>query len=183
MMKRESDVTRAIRMRKLSGSYRRIMLSGVLRMLGIAGVVLVLVMGAFGMGNVRGDDMYPALRDGDSAIYYRNADYMNGDVVMYRVGDEVRCGRIQAVCGSVISRTRGGQITIDGNLQPVQERIGIYSETTTRGGMELPCKVGAGEYFILGDNRKKAEDSRVSGCVREEDILGKAFLVIRRRAI
>lgn len=182
-MMRNSIVSDAIRARQLTARFRRTMLSGITRLVCVAGVAAVMVMGSFGIVKVEGNDMYPAIRDGDIAVYYRRADFMNSDVILYRFNDRIRCSRIEAVNGSVISKTGGGLITIDGNIQPAQERAGIYSETKAGKGLKLPYTVGSDEFFVLGDNRENACDSRESGCVLERDVLGKAFLVIRRRAI
>lgn len=181
---RISNAEKTIRIRKLKSERGWILASGIAR-LGI-GCIIVWVFLAmnYGVYVVSGNDMYPAIRDGDVAIVYRHPDYINGDAVILKNEDKYIASRIEAVRGSEISETRDGHLTIDGNLQPVQERSGIFSETVNTGdSIEYPYQVGEGSVLLLGDNREVAKDSRLFGPIKEEALLGKTFMIIRRRAI
>ncbi|HJT77140.1 MAG TPA: S26 family signal peptidase, partial [Gemmataceae bacterium] len=60
----------------------------------------------------------------------------------------------------------------------------IHYTETGRHGVAAPVRLGAGEYFVLGDNSPNSDDNRFwTGPdggplpVREADLLGKPFLV------
>lgn len=52
-----------------------------------------------------------------------------------------------------------------------------YRENCTYNAGGVICKVPAGHYFMMGDNRDNSRDSRAWGFVPEENIVGKAFFV------
>ncbi len=52
-----------------------------------------------------------------------------------------------------------------------------YSDQCTYTLDGVTCKVPAGHYFMMGDNRDNSQDSRYWGFVPDENIVGRAFVV------
>jgi signal peptidase I len=69
----------------------------------------------------------------------------------------------------LVDRQRQSYITVPDNF-PLKENCRYSAEGVT-------CKVPAGHYFMMGDNRDNSRDSRFWGFVPDENIVGKAFFV------
>lgn len=137
----------------------------------------------FGITYAPTNDMYPAVHEGDMAIYFRPGRIVNTDIVIYKVPDgSCRIGRIEGTEGETVGKTDGGLLTVNGNIRPVQERAGIYEETSA-GGKDIYGVIGSEEYLILGDHREEAKDSRTFGLITREAIKGRVFIILRRRPL
>lgn len=136
----------------------------------------------FGIWIADGNDMAPAIREGDLVVYYRCGNFTNRDSVVYEADGNVYLGRIAGCEGAVIGKTEDHRLTVDGRIQPVQPGMGIYSETPA-GDLKERITVEPGRFFILGDCREESTDSRCFGTVGKDQIRGKVFLLWRRRNI
>lgn len=133
----------------------------------------------FGICHCSDNMMSPAFNDGDLAIYYRlQKDFESSDTVVIEKDGEVQIRRIVAKSGDEVDMTENG-LKINGYLQQENE---IYTETLPyTEGISFPITVGEDEYFVLGDNRTNAKDSRIYGTVKKEEIKGIVITLLRRR--
>lgn len=148
----------------------------------VIAAVLVFTL-LIGIDRVEGNDMFPAVRDGDIVLYIRPGRIGNTDVVIYETNEGKRIGRVAAAAGSGVDRNGAGLLLIDGKLQPVQERSGLYYETHAGPGLTYPSVVPEGALLLLGDMREHAEDSRKLGFISREHVKGKVMIVLRKDRI
>ena len=149
-----------------------------IRRLRVAIGIIVLAIVAFslvlGFAFVRDEGMQPTVKSGSIAVYLRSArDFRRGDLVCLHLPDgSSTVRRVVAVQGDSVD-LRGGIAYING----LAER-GSYSFTRTDPrpeGVSFPFILRQGEYFVLGDAREDAYDSRDFGVVRAADVLGKVL--------
>ena len=141
-------------------------------------IVLVLLLTAvyllvIGTAVVRDADMEPSYRAGQLVFFLRPGDINRGDVAV--LGVDVRgtvLRRVVAVPGDTVE-LRDGTVFVNG----LAER-GNYNITRTdpvAGGPGYPLLLRQGEYFVLGDRRETALDSRSFGLVTSKNILGRVL--------
>ena len=143
----------------------------------ILGLVLLLLIVyglTLGFAVTRDDGMRPDFRAGKPVVYLRlGQSFRRGDVVCLRLPDgSFAVRRVVAVPGDSVEM-RDGIAYING----IAER-GQYSFTRTDprpDGPVYPLILRRGEYFVLGDARETAVDSRDFGAVTRAEILGKVL--------
>jgi signal peptidase I len=121
--------------------------------------------------------MAPSLEVGDSIETAPAKQIARGDVVMVRVheasGTQSRLYRVVGLPGERISVSPDRQVVI--NDHALAEPY-LASGTDTRS--LTPTTIGAGGYFVLGDNREHAADSRFFGTVARNDITEVAVKIV-----
>jgi signal peptidase I len=94
-------------------------------------------------------------------------DFYNEDILRYKTQFTETFGNKKH--GILVDRTRPLFI------RPIDSFPGIENCVYSIEG--VTCKVPAGHYFVMGDNRDNSEDSRFWGFVPDENIVGRAFFV------
>ena len=115
-----------------------------------------------------------------------------GDIVVFkypRNRDVMFIKRVIGVPGDTLE-TRDGRLYVNGRslAEPYVHRTdGVRDPTNASGpvagttmqepwSLADPFTVGKDEYFVMGDNRTRSDDSRVWGTVPAADIIGAGFL-------
>ncbi len=137
---------------------------------------------AFGMEVlVAGQSMAPLLNSDDIVLVNRLA-YDFGrperlDVVVFERGDKkTNVKRVIGLPGEVVE-IKDGCVYINGKILEAGNDL---EKVMLAGLAEAPVELGEDEYFLLGDNRDRSEDSRFAniGNVKEDQIIGKVWMRI-----
>lgn len=148
-----------------------------LKILAIVAVSYLVLTYAAGIFILYGNNMYPAVKDGDLCFMYRLQDADIGDVVSFTVDGKRVFGRIVARENDVIDfNEQGYQI----NYAPPAEEV-VYPTETPGHVLSYPYTVPEGCVFIMNDFRSDINDSRTYGAVPMENLDGKLLFLIRRR--
>ena len=99
-----------------------------------------------------------------------------GDVIAFRDGNAKFIYRVVAVPGDTVEM-RDDVLIVNGTPRVEPYAIHISPDVPMIRNVR-PLRVAAGEYFVLGDNRDSANDSRFRGTIPEERILGRMFHVL-----
>ena len=123
-----------------------------------------------------GTAMAPTLSDGDFGIAFPAKEYRSGDIIAFRQNEKVLIRRIIACSGSSVSIDENGIVTVDG---VVLDEPYTAQKALGQCNIQFPCTVPDGQYFVLGDNRANAVDSRstVLGCISKDAIIGRLNVI------
>ena len=147
----------------------------------------------------RGDVMVFHYPENPSIDYIKRVAGLPGDTVSYRnkkvyvngiLQEQQRQGEYNYVEGGLrfvhtehYSENLGGRNhSMLVNPEVAAIHLGAVAEFPHRGSCSynddgVTCKVPAGHYFMLGDNRDNSRDSRYWGFVPDNMIVGKAFMI------
>ena len=136
----------------------------------------------FMITQVKGMDMFPAVKDGDLAIVFRmQQEYAKNDVIAYRTDTGMKFGRIVARATDVVTIDDTGSLTVNGTTQTGEILYRTYPDED--GSLTYPYTVPENCVFVLGDYRTRSTDSRLYGAISLDQVEGKVITILRRRGL
>lgn len=146
----------------------------------LAGIGVILFSFVFLVTQAVGNDMFPAVKDGDLVIGYRlQREYSKDDVVIYTVDGKTHIGRVAARATDEVTLDDSGTLLVNGVAQGGE----ILYPTYAKEGIEYPYTVPENCIFVLGDYRTQTEDSRDFGAIPLKNVKGKVITILRRRGL
>lgn len=172
----------AIRRRRIQLADRQALYALIRKIVALVLAVFVLFGVFFGLTPMKGGDMQPKFAAGDLLLYYRLQDsYVRNDVVVLQRDGGQYIGRIIGMPGETVEVTDNHTVAIDGNEVVETD---IYFETEAfQDAVRYPLELESEQYFVLGDNRETAKDSRYFGPVQRSELKGKVISALRRTDI
>lgn len=175
-----TSAAEVIRKRRKALYTKKAYISLLMRIIFLSLVVFILFTQVFHITRANGNDMFPAIKDGDLVLAYRlHGEYVKNDIAVYEVNNKTRMGRVVARETDVVTLDGSGTLFVN---ETVQEGEIMYP-TLPKDGLTYPLEIGKSKVFILGDHRMESEDSRDLGPIELRNVKGKVITILRRRGL
>lgn len=124
-----------------------------------------------------GSGMEPSLSNGQRLVVLHTERVKTGDMIAFYYNNQLIVRRVICEGEHQIVIADNGEVSIDGDIleEPYVENLSLG-----QCNINFPYYVVPGHYFVMGDNRSVAIDSRLKeiGTVSSDRILGKVILAI-----
>jgi signal peptidase I len=133
---------------------------------------------------VRGASMEPNFYDGEYLVIDELSYYLRevrrGEVIVFRFPDnksQFFIKRVVGLPGETMRISDGGVVVESEDFpQGVLLDESQYLPEDVRTGGKVTIELGEEEFFVLGDNRTASSDSRSWGVLKENEIVGRAWI-------
>ena len=153
-------------------------LGGTIYVLTIVAAVAVLIATlVLPVLQIEGTSMEPTLVNGDIVLLTKTTSFNRGELCGFSWNNKLLIKRVIGIPGDWIEIDIDGTVYLNGKKldEPYAEQLAVGECD-----LEVPFQVPQEQYFVLGDMRESAIDSRntLIGCVEKDQIVGKVFFRI-----
>jgi len=132
---------------------------------------------------VDGQSMETSFHNGEyllvDKLSYRLSDPKRGDIIVFIPPDDVSRDYIKRVIGLPGDMIKVTPTSVSVNGTIIQEPYLSVTKNSLGSSDEVySIKLGATDYFVMGDNRTNSRDSRSIGPIKKSDIVGRTFMVM-----
>ena len=160
-------------------STKRLAISLLIKIAAIVLAVWLVFIFVLGLTINYGNNMHPAVNDGDLVVSLKlQRPYLNA-AVLYRHDGKTRTGRVVGLPGNVIDISEKGELLVNGAI--ASEDVYYPTKKAENSKVTYPYTVEEGKAFILNDYREDTDDSRAFGAIDLSEIDGPLILSLRRR--
>ena len=172
-----ADFKKELQRERYRQKYRRTVFTTLFTLMVVAAAAVLLATMVFPVMRTLGISMTPTLQEGEIVIAVKNRNFQPGDIVCFYYGNKLLVKRYIAGPGDWVNIAADGTVYVNNT-----ELDEPYLEEKAVGdcNIKLPYQVPDGRYFLIGDHRSAALDSRNTavGCIDKEQIVGKVFFRI-----
>ena len=138
---------------------------------------------------IKGESMEPTYYSGDIVYFAKTKNITYGDNIIIKSGSKDIIKRVIGLAGDTIEIKldvvgyyrvfRNGEMLNETYLGDLEGNTKKHDEFVAYHGSESVV-VGAGEVFVLGDNRANSNDSAQHGCFSVNDIVGRVDYYVEK---
>ena len=120
-----------------------------------------------------GHNMEPGLQPGDILVLTKSDDVKTGDICAFYFNNKLLLRRVIAREGDKVEIDEKGYVKVNGEF--LEEDGYISEHALGQCDIDFPFVVPTGQFFVMGDNRDYALDSRATnfGSIAQDEIFGK----------
>ena len=160
-------------------STKRLAINLMIKIAAIVLAVWLVFIFVLGLTINYGNNMHPAVNDGDLIVSFKlQRPYLNAAVI-YNHDGKKRTGRVVGLPGNVIDISEKGELLVNGAI--ASEDVYYPTKKAENSKVTYPYTVEEGRAFIRNDYREDTDDSRSFGAVSLDDIEGPLIFSMRRR--
>ncbi len=166
------QLERELKRVKYKRRYRFVLRSTIYTLITVTAVAVLVATLWLPVLQIYGNSMSPTLQNGDIVFSVKTSDFQHGDVISFYYNNKILVKRVIACPSEWVDIDKDENVFVNNVLlsEPYlpEKALGDCN-------IELPYQVPDGKYFVMGDHRSTAVDSRSTavGCVAQEQIVGK----------